>query len=162
MVHDVWAGRDPAGTLRTYVPKEPPDPELLGGSAFIGAGKYYYCLEAGIALGPDHWFDKTLEERVPMHSPGGDAAVARDVRQSGGLQTVIVWDCLIDRPARDGDQLLAGLGHAWKKTDESLVPVRYCWNWAKIYVCRRRTYARTAIEGIPTAAHSNNVSIAHR
>jgi 4-amino-4-deoxy-L-arabinose transferase-like glycosyltransferase len=153
IVHDIWAARDPAGTLRAYVPENPPDPELLGGSAFVGPGKYYYCLESGVALGPDHWFDKTFEECVPVHSPKGEAAIVTDVQQSSRLRTVIVWDCFVGKPGADADQLSTRLGSTWKKTSESLFPVRYCWNWANIYVCRRRTYTKIASEAPSTVAH---------
>jgi hypothetical protein len=65
------------------------------------------------------------------------------VQDEPTVRRLIVWDCPGTRAAED-DPLLARLGSGWRRVSEDVSPVRYHWNWSKLYTYRRREYAKDA------------------
>lgn len=146
MVHEMYVTQDPAGDTRTYLPKAPPAPELLGGSIFQGAGKYYLALESGVVPDPSGWLSTPFESVAPLRPSDDPNLVAAEVAAQPRLRRLIVWDLLIPGDAESPDALLRQLGPEWKKAAETHFPVRYTWNWSDVYTLRRCEYLRSHVK----------------
>jgi hypothetical protein len=139
MVNDLLAQGE---AIRVYMPAHPPSsPAPGGGCVFNAVGRYYLSIARGNPFGPGGFDDVLIDEFVPTHSADDSANIAADLKGDTRTRHVIVWEQPTEAGAGD-DSLPHRLGPGWRCVSDELIPVRYHWNWSKLYECRRREYER--------------------
>lgn len=140
MVSDLLARGE---ATRVYMPAHPPSsPAPGGGCVFNAVGRYYLSIARGNPFGPRGFDNVPIDEFVPTYSADDSLAIAADLKGDPRTRHVIVWEQPTAASSGD-DSLPHRLGPGWRSVSDELIPVRYHWNWSKLYDCRRREYERS-------------------
>ncbi len=153
IVADIYAGAKPNSPVQTYVQDVQRGSGPGGGGISNMIGRYYLLFgRDDLRQSPDFFMYWQPGNDPKINWLPGVGRILGTVRSSPEVNEIITWRAFVrsdkdpndlDLPAPpEEDVLLDRLGPGWQRTANELMPVRYHWCWAELYLYRRRVYKK--------------------
>ena len=143
MVADLYRNRPEY--VKVYIQPGSGSPHPAGETLEQPSAAYYAALERKSPWQPTERFNGMLVRReINPTMDSSPVKISGDIQSSPEIERVIAWDRLaIGESEPNEDEVLTALGPGWERVSVQIFPVRYHWNWSRLYTLRRSEYHKS-------------------